>query len=65
MKKLILCSILAISVLAGIVGCSTSKIQVIHNDNIVTNNVPMRAFNDESYIWENWTYSTNRIDSID
>lgn len=61
MKKIILYSILTASTMAGIIGCSTSKIQIIHNDNVVTNNVPMRAFNDENYIWENWTYSTNRV----
>lgn len=49
--------------LLGCFGC-LSKIQVIHNDNVVTNSVPMKAFNDESYVWETWTIGTNRVDNI-
>lgn len=46
-------------------GCKTHKIQIIENTDVVTNNVPMQAFNDDCYIWEKWTTGTNRVDSID
>ena len=50
-----------------LVGCSgcKSKIQVIHNGNVVTNTVPVKAFNDESYVWEGWKVSTNKVNKVD
>ena len=46
-------------------GCKSNKIQMIHNDYVTTNTVPVKAFNDENYIWEWWTISTNRVDAVD
>lgn len=55
---------LSIFSMSFIEGCKTTTIQVIDNGNIVTNTVPMSGFNDERYIWENWQFSTNRVDKI-
>ena len=30
----------------------------------VKTNDTVRAFQDERYIWENWEYGTNRVDSV-
>lgn len=56
----------AFAVLAvGFVGCTSYKVQVIHNPNVVTNTVSHESFNNEDYIWESWTIGTNRVDKID
>ena len=56
----------AFAVLAvGFVGCASQKVQVIHNPNIVTNTISREQFNNENYIWESWTISTNKVDKID
>lgn len=67
MKKTIMlsCAIAAMLFVVEFAGCKSENIQVIHNDNVVTNNVPVKAFNDEIYIWENWIIGTNRVHSID
>lgn len=64
MKNTVFCMLLA-AFLVGCNGCSSDKTIVIHNDNVVTNNVPMKAFNDEVYVWENWTIGTNKVQSLD
>lgn len=51
--------------IVGCNGCKADKINVIHTDNVVTNTVPTKAFNDESYVWENWSFGTNKVDKID
>ena len=56
----------AFAVLAvGFVGCTSQKVQVIHNPNVVTNTVSRESFNNENYIWESWTIGTNKVDKID
>ena len=42
-------------------GC-IRKIQVIDNNNVVTNSVSATAFQDESYVWESWFFSTNKVE---
>lgn len=43
-------------------GCQTNEqIQVIQPQANVTNYVPTTAFNDEKYVWENFYFSTNRV----
>lgn len=42
-------------------GCKSDKVHVINNSCVVTNNVSMRAFNDETYVWESWTIGTNKV----
>ena len=66
MNKAIACMLLA-AFIVGCTGCTSEseKIYVIHYDNAVTNNVPMKAFNDEVYVWENWTIGTNKVQSLD
>ena len=50
---------------AGCVFDSTSDgIYVVHNDNVVTNTVPLKGFNDESYVWESWQFSTNKVEKV-
>ena len=64
MKKKIIAIVFASLFLTGIGGCIT-KIQVIDDgSNTSTNKVQnvSNSFNDETYIWENWSFSTNRVD---
>lgn len=44
------------------IGC-IRKIQVIDNNNVVTNTVSTTAFQDENYVWENWFFGTNKADN--
>ena len=64
MKTTIAFLIACISI-STIIGCKSEKTYVIHNENVVTNNVPMQSFNDENYVWESWTFSTNEVKNID
>lgn len=43
-------------------GCKTNKIIVIDGGNAEP--TTMKAFNDERYIWENWNFSTNRVENV-
>lgn len=49
--------------LAGLVGGCITKIHVIDGKSDGTNNVQRvsGSFNDETYIWESWSFSTNRV----
>jgi len=58
-KALAVCATLAV-----LTGCGKT-IDVIHNDNVVTNTVSFRSFQDESYVWETWSYGTNRADKAE
>ena len=43
-------------------GCKTrEQIQVIQPQAVVTNSVPVKAFNDERYVWEGFIFSTNQV----
>lgn len=65
-KKYIFSVITALTLLCvGFNGCTSEKIQVIHNTQVITNNVPVQSFNDENYVWENWTFGTNEVKNID
>ena len=55
--------ILILAIFAAVTGGCGKTIQVIETDNTMTNTVPVKAFQDETYIWESWTYSTNRVNS--
>ena len=45
-------------------GCKTKEqIHVIQPQTVVTNNVPVKAFNDERYVWEGFIFSTNQVKS--
>lgn len=61
MKTLL--AMFAAAAIASLAGCGKT-INVIHNDNVVTSTVPLRAFQDETYVWESWQYGTNRADKI-
>ena len=63
MKKI--ACLIFISLAVWFPGCKSEKIQVIKTDKVITNSVPVKAFNDETYIWENWAFSTNSVDKID
>lgn len=63
MKKLACLALISFAV--WLPGCKSDKIQVIQADKTITNSVPVKAFNDETYIWENWVFSTNSVDKID
>ena len=64
-KAMIAALMLSVAAFMPFAGCQSEKIQVIHADKVVTNTVPMKAFNTERYIWESWTTSTNRVENID
>ena len=63
MKKMIACSLVALALLSGVGGCIT-KIQVIDDGSSNTNKVQKveSGFNEETYVWESWLFSTNRVD---
>lgn len=64
MKKKTIAIVFASLFLAGIGGCIT-KIQVIDDgSNTNTNKVQnvSSGFNDETYVWESWLFSTNHVD---
>lgn len=65
MKTYVISMFAAMVVAFSISGCKSQKINVIHNDTVVTNSVPLKAFNDENYVWESWTIGTNKVDNID
>ena len=48
-----------------VAGCKTKEhIQVIQPQTIVTNSVPVKAFNDEYYVWEGFIFSTNQVKEV-
>lgn len=61
MKKIIIFSIL----LLIYAGCST-KIITTYDVNSSTNsqNKTFNAFNDERYVWEGWSFSTNKVNNL-
>lgn len=63
MKKIICVAVISLAV--WFPGCKSQKIQIIHTNTVVTNGVPVQTFNDESYIWESWKFSTNSVDKVD
>lgn len=59
MKMIVfLTGIIAAAILSG---CKQTDIQVIENNNVITNNVELKAFQHETYIWESWLFSTNTV----
>ena len=60
LKAIALTTLIAIASL--VCGC-TSTTDKCPNTNQIHQMVG--AFNDESYVWENWTISTNRVEKID
>ena len=63
MKKLSYLALISLAILLP--GCGSDKIQVIQTDKTITNSVPLKTFNDETYTWENFVFSTNSVDKID
>lgn len=57
MKKLI-----TLFILLMCVGCSTKIINVNGTKNEETTS--FNAFNDESYVWESWSFSTNKVNNL-
>jgi hypothetical protein len=58
MKKIIL----AVFILVICTSCSTKIINVDGKDN--NEQTSFEAFNDENYVWEGWTFSTNKVQKI-
>lgn len=58
MKKIIL----AVLILAICIGCSTKIINIDGKDN--NEQTSFEAFNDENYVWEGWTFSTNNVNKL-
>ena len=40
-------------------GCTTKTTNTLESENNKTTS--FSAFNDESYVWESWTFSTNKV----
>lgn len=57
MKKLITLFILLVCV-----GCTSTIINVDGTKNEETTS--FNAFNDENYIWESWSFSTNKVNDL-
>lgn len=58
-------SLVALTLLfGGAVGGCVTKIQVIEDGPSNTNKMHKveSGFNEETYVWEGWTFSTNRVD---
>ena len=62
-KRIVACSLVALALLGGVSGCIT-KIQVIDDGSSSTNKVQKveSGFNEETYVWESWLFSTDRVD---
>lgn len=58
MKKIIF----ALFILTFCFGCSTKIINVDGTKNEETTS--FNAFNDESYVWESWSFSTNKVNNL-
>ena len=58
MKKILLITL----VLATCIGCKTKIVNVNGAKNEEATS--FEAFNDENYVWEGWSFSTNKVDSI-
>lgn len=52
-------ALVALVVMLPIVGCKSSSNVDQYN------NKPFAAFNDEAYVWENWSFSTNQVEYIE
>lgn len=56
--------VMAVAALAcAMAGCGRT-ITVVRPEGVVTNTVSMKAFQDESYVWETWQYGTNKADNV-
>ena len=55
--------IAAIIAILAVSGCKASVKWYRPETGPVKTNDTVRAFQDERYIWENWEYGTNRVDS--
>ena len=43
-------------------GCTTKTTNTLENEN--SKAASFNAFNDESYVWESWTFSTNKVNKV-
>ena len=60
MKKIIFITLLVLCF-----GCKTKKQNNNDYESLnTTTNISFSAFNDERYIWENWTFSTNKVNNL-
>lgn len=47
-------------------GCKTKQQNTNEYENLnTTTNISFSAFNDEKYIWESWTFSTNEVHNLE
>lgn len=60
MKKFIYALIIA-SVIS-VTGCKSNSFFIIDNNKNTSQQTG--AFNDETYIWESWLFSTNKVDEV-
>ena len=60
MKKIVAFMLVACCLMIS--GCKTTSFFVIDSNR--NENSQTRAFNDETYIWESWQYSTNQVNEV-
>ena len=62
MKKIIFALLVGITLF----GCNSNNCVECKNCDNTSNktNITFRAFNDERYIWENWNFSTNKVNNL-
>ena len=60
MKKLTY--VLAIAFALVFSGCNTTDFFVIDSNDGKDETTVVGSFNDETYVWESWLFSTNRVD---
>jgi hypothetical protein len=58
MKKLLI-----IALVLCCFGCTTKITNTLENENNKATS-SFRAFNDERYVWESWTFSTNKVNKL-
>lgn len=60
MKKFIYAIIIASVIYVA--GCKSNSFFIIDNNKNASQQTG--AFNDETYIWESWLFSTNKVDEV-
>lgn len=48
----------------ALIGCKSEKIIVIDGGSATSNTSSLGAFNDENYVWEGWSFSTNNVENL-
>lgn len=55
---------IAVATILFFSGCKTMHFFVVDDNNSKNDQTNVGAFNDETYIWESWSYSTNQVNEV-